>query len=55
MEEIISTGKILRSHCQPKVGVSDGKYQRFQSAGNERKAGTETFVIMLVKKLQALN
>ncbi|PNF17880.1 hypothetical protein B7P43_G02246 [Cryptotermes secundus] len=23
MEEIISTGKILRSHCQPKVGVSD--------------------------------
>jgi hypothetical protein len=27
MEEIISTGKILRSHCQPKVGVTDGKYQ----------------------------
>ncbi|XP_069681141.1 general odorant-binding protein 72-like [Periplaneta americana] len=23
MEEIISTGKILRNHCQPKAGVSD--------------------------------
>jgi hypothetical protein len=27
MEEILSTGKILRSHCQPKVGVTDGEYQ----------------------------
>lgn len=23
----MSTGKILRSHCQPRVGVSDGKYR----------------------------
>jgi hypothetical protein len=25
MEEIISTAKVLRNHCQPQVGVSDGK------------------------------
>jgi hypothetical protein len=27
MDEIMATGKILRSHCQPKTGVTDGKYQ----------------------------
>jgi hypothetical protein len=42
MDEIISTGKILRSHCQPRVGVSDGKYRNRRAGVPDRNGGTET-------------